>query len=35
MAFGLGPFNAYQSALNIQPVIPISVTKDWRIPFWA
>ena len=33
MAFGVGPFNAYQSTLNIQPVIPISVTKDWRIPF--
>ena len=31
MGFGVGPFNAYQSTLNIQPVIPISVTKDWNI----
>ena len=30
-AFGVGPFNAYQSTLNIQPVIPISVTKEWNI----
>ena len=31
MALGVGPFNAYQSTLNIQPVIPISVTKEWNI----
>ena len=31
MGFGVGPFNAYQRTLNIQPVIPISVTKDWNI----
>ena len=32
MGFGAGPHdNVYQSTLNIQPVIPISVTKDWNI----
>ena len=30
-AFGVGPFNAYQGTLNIQPVIPISVTKESNI----
>src|SRR5271170_3143112 len=29
--FGIGPKNAQRSTLNIQPVIPISISKDWNI----
>ena len=31
MGFGAGPNSSYQSTLNIQPVIPISITEDWNI----
>jgi hypothetical protein len=31
-SFGMGPsHNGYQFILNIQPVIPISLTKDWNL----
>ena len=29
--FGIGPNNAMQYVLNIQPVIPISLSKDWNL----
>jgi hypothetical protein len=29
--FGIGPKNATQSLLNIQPVIPIHLTPDWNL----
>ena len=31
MGFGAGPTKTYQSTLNIQPVIPISINEDWNI----
>jgi hypothetical protein len=32
MGFGTGPYdNAFQSTLNIQPVLPFPVGKDWNI----
>ena len=31
MGFGAGPNSSYHSTLNIQPVIPISITEDWNI----
>ncbi len=29
--FGIGPANRVQNVLNIQPVIPIGVSKDWNL----
>jgi hypothetical protein len=29
--FGIGPFDRTQNVLNIQPVIPIGVSKDWNL----
>ena len=29
--FGVGPFHAPQEVLNIQPVIPISISDDWNL----
>ena len=29
--FGIGPKNASRSTLNIQPVIPISLNRDWNL----
>jgi hypothetical protein len=29
--FGYGPFNRTQDVLNIQPVIPINISKDWMV----
>jgi len=29
--FGIGPRNATKNTLNIQPVIPISISKDWNV----
>ena len=29
--FGVGPFDAPQEILNIQPVIPFHVTPDWNL----
>jgi hypothetical protein len=29
--FGIGPANRTQNVLNIQPVIPISLSKDWNL----
>ena len=29
--FGIGPYGRVQNVLNIQPVIPIKVSKDWNI----
>jgi len=29
--FGLGPFDRTQYILNIQPVVPISLNKDWNL----
>jgi hypothetical protein len=29
--FGIGPADATKYTLNIQPVIPISITKDWNL----
>lgn len=29
--FGIGPFNRAQNVLNIQPVIPIGVGKNWNL----
>ncbi|MCU1239822.1 MAG: hypothetical protein JWO71_548 [Candidatus Acidoferrum typicum] len=29
--FGIGPFNRNQNVLNIQPVIPISVSQNWNV----
>jgi len=29
--FGLGPDDDYRYTLNVQPVIPISLTKDWNL----
>lgn len=31
MGFGAGPTSTYQSTLNIQPVIPITINEDWNI----
>ena len=31
MNLGYGPFNRTQDVLNIQPVIPINVTKNWMV----
>lgn len=31
MGFGAGPTKTYQSTLNIQPVIPITLNEDWNI----
>jgi hypothetical protein len=31
LGFGAGPHNSYQSTLNIQPVIPITLNKDWNL----
>jgi hypothetical protein len=31
MGFGAGPTKTYQSTLNIQPVIPISINEDWNV----
>lgn len=30
-SYGYGPYNRNQSTLNIQPVIPVSVGKDWNL----
>jgi hypothetical protein len=29
--FGIGPKNARKSTLNIQPVIPVSISRDWNV----
>ncbi len=29
--FGIGPRNATKNTLNIQPVIPVSISKDWNV----
>ena len=29
--FGIGPRNATKNTLNIQPVVPISISKDWNV----
>src|ERR1035438_1706636 len=29
--FGIGPANAMKYTANIQPVIPISISKDWNL----
>lgn len=29
--FGIGPYNRTQNVLNIQPVIPFNLTKDWLV----
>jgi hypothetical protein len=29
--FGIGPANRTQNVLNIQPVIPLSISKDWNL----
>jgi len=29
--FGIGPFNRTQNVLNIQPVVPLQMTKDWNL----
>ena len=29
--FNIGPINGYRFTLNIQPVIPISISKDWNL----
>ncbi len=29
--FGIGPHNASRSTLNIQPVIPVTLTPDWNL----
>jgi hypothetical protein len=29
--FGIGPSDAYQYKLNVQPVIPITLNKDWNL----
>ena len=29
--FNIGPANGHKFTLNIQPVIPISITKDWNL----
>ena len=29
--FGVGPYNQTQSLLNIQPVVPFSLTPDWNL----
>ncbi|MGB9277461.1 MAG: hypothetical protein WCC08_19760, partial [Terrimicrobiaceae bacterium] len=31
MGFGAGPYDSYQSTLNIQPVIPITINEDWNL----
>ncbi len=31
LGFGAGPDPTYVSTLNIQPVVPISITEDWNI----
>lgn len=31
MGFGAGPESSYSSTLKIQPVIPVSVSRDWNI----
>ena len=31
MGFGAGPNPTYQSTLNIQPVIPVTLNEDWSI----
>ena len=30
-AFGIGPYERAQNVLNIQPVIPLHITKDWNV----
>ena len=30
-AFGVGPYNRTQDVLNIQPVIPISISENWNL----
>jgi hypothetical protein len=29
--FGIGPFNRTQNVLNIQPVVPLQISKDWNL----
>jgi hypothetical protein len=29
--FGIGPFNRTQNVLNIQPVVPLQISKDWNM----
>ena len=31
MNFGVGPYNGTQNVLNIQPVIPMHLTKNWNL----
>ena len=30
-AFGVGPYNRTQDVLNIQPVIPVSISENWNL----
>src|SRR5437879_5253257 len=30
-SFGIGQYNRTQNVLNIQPVIPLHLTKDWNL----
>ncbi len=29
--YGIGPYNRTQNVLNIQPVVPFSISKDWNL----
>jgi hypothetical protein len=29
--FGIGPFNRTQNVLNVQPVVPLQISKDWTM----
>jgi hypothetical protein len=29
--FGIGPFNRVQNVLNVQPVVPLSMTRSWNM----
>lgn len=31
MNFGIGPNNRMQNVLNVQPVIPINLNRDWNL----
>ena len=30
-AFGIGPYDRTQDVLNIQPVIPVGISKNWNM----
>jgi hypothetical protein len=29
--FGIGPFNRVQNVLNIQPVVPVPISRNWNL----